>query len=240
MSDMQADTGGPGQQALREHAAEKLMAMVRHGLLRPGDSLPSEGDLSATVGVSREAIRGAVQALTRQGMIEMAPGAGGVIAQSPRWIASAPTCGDIVPGLDQYTPDEVYEARRLAEMAVARQAAIRISANLLDRLGHLVTAQAGMFDNPVAFQISDAEFHVTIYRAGGNRLLADFLSRVYEYALSLRVQAMVAPGAVRRSWEDHRLILAALASRDGEATAAAMARHLLRVHETTLAAMREP
>ena len=230
---------GAGQQALREQAADKLMALVRTGLLRPGDALPNDADLGATLGLSRETIRSAVRSLAAEGMIDMPPGARSRVAEAARWITSAPTGGTVVPDLDQYTPDEVYEARRLAEMAVARQAALRISANLLDRLRHLVTAQASMFDDPTAFQISDVEFHVTIYRAGGNRLLAAFLSSVYEYAMTLRVRAMVAPGAVRRSWEDHRLILAALESRDGEATATAMARHLLRVHETTLAAMRQ-
>ncbi len=238
MSDIHEATG-VGQQALRQQAAEKLMAMVRGGLLRPGDPLPSEGDLSATMGVSRQTIRGAVRVLAAQGMIDTSPGKSSRVAEAARWIAPAPASGAVVANLDQYSPQEVYEARRLAEMAVARQAALRISVNLLDRLRHLVTAQAGMFDDPTAFQISDVEFHLTIYRAGGNRLLAAFLSSVYEYALSLRVRAMVAPGAVRRSWEDHRVILAALEARDGEATAAAMARHLLRVHETTLAAIRD-
>ncbi len=45
------------------------------------------------------------------------------------------------------------------------------------------------------------------------------------------------PGAVQRSVDDHRAILAALEAHDTDAAQAAMDRHLTRVHDTTLQAM---
>lgn len=233
---------GLSKRTMREQIADRLLAMLRAGLLRPGDELPSERDLASTLGVSRETVRGAVQTLAALGMIEVAHGARSRIQLPHRW-AAPPTPEpepDSAPRLNLYTPDEVYAARKLVELAVAREAARRLSAVSLGRLATLVEAQAAMFDDPVAFQISDQEFHATIYRAGGNRLLASFLLDAYDYALALRRRALLVPGAVRRSWQDHRAILAAMEARDGAAAEAAMGRHLLRVHRTTLAVMNAP
>ena len=42
-------------------------------------------------------------------------------------------------------------------------------------------------------------------------------------------RALAAPGAMRRSWLDHKRIAAAIEARDPEAAAAAMLRHLERI-----------
>lgn len=227
---------GLSKRTMREQIADRIAGMIASGLVRPGDELPSERDLSATLDVSRETVRGAIQTLAALGMIEVAQGARSRVLEPAGWLGSPPSAA--AGRLERYTPEEVYGARKVVEMAVAQEAARRLDAAGLDRLRKLVEAQAGMLDDPVAFQISDIEFHAAIYRAGGNRLLAGFLSEVYDYALHLRRRALLVPGAVRRSWQDHRRILATLEARDGEAAAAAMARHLLRVHRTTLLAMR--
>jgi len=95
-----------------------------------------------------------------------------------------------------------------------------------------------MRDNPVSFQISDMEFHTTIYEASNNRLLTAFLTDIYGYALDMRRRALMVPNAVRRSLKDHEAILAALESGDPDAAATAMAAHLARVHRTTQASRR--
>ncbi|WP_246672837.1 MULTISPECIES: FCD domain-containing protein [unclassified Mesorhizobium] len=43
-----------------------------------------------------------------------------------------------------------------------------------------------MTHDPVRLQISDAEFHHAICRAGGNPLLADFLHKMYSFGLEFR------------------------------------------------------
>jgi DNA-binding FadR family transcriptional regulator len=222
------------KRTMREQIAERIAHMIQSGLLRVGDELPSERELAQMLDVSRETVRGAVQMLAAIGMVEISQGARTRIIGTEGFGHSQ--FADATE-LSRYGAEDVYRARQLVEGFVVREAATRIDADTLQRLAGLVEAQDAMSEDPVRFQISDAEFHQLIYRAGGNELLAHFLVDAYGYALAYRRVALLVPGAVRVSIDDHRLILAALAAHDADAAAAAMNRHITRVHETTLQAM---
>lgn len=223
------------KRTMREQIAERIAHMIQSGLLRVGDELPSERELAQMLDVSRETVRGAVQMLAAIGMVEISQGARTRIIGTEGF---GPSMFANTAELSRYGAQEVYQARQVVETFVVREAAQRISAETLQRLAGLVEVQGGMANDPVRFQISDAEFHQLIYRSGGNALLADFLGDAYGYALAYRRVALLVPGAVKSSIEDHRLILAALEAHDPDAAAAAMDRHITRVHETTLQAMR--
>lgn len=225
------------KRTVREQIAAKLAAMIRSGLLRVGDELPSERDLSGTLEVSRETVRSAIQTLAAVGMLEISQGARTRVARAEGYPFTPP--GSDPDKIGRYSADEVFRARKLVELAVIREAAIRIGKADIERLQRLVEAQGEMTDDPVRFQISDVEFHQRIYRAGGNRLLESFLGEVYDYALDFRRKALLMPGAVVASWRDHQRVLKALELRDPVAAAGAMERHLLRVHRTTLLAMKQ-
>ena len=107
----------------------------------------------------------------------------------------------------------------------------------LARLATLVREQEAMVDDPVSFQISDREFHSTLYAACGNSLLADVVSDFYDYALDYRRRALKRKGAIARSVADHRAIVEAMKTRDPDRAAAAMADHLEQVRKTTLKEM---
>jgi DNA-binding FadR family transcriptional regulator len=222
------------KRTMREQIAERIAHMIQSGLLRVGDELPSERELAQMLDVSRETVRGAVQMLAAIGMVEISQGARTRIVGTEGFGRSMyPEATE----LSRYGAQEVYQARLLVEGFVVREAAQRMDAEMLQRLHGLVEAQAGMTEDPVRFQISDVEFHQVIYRAGGNRLLAHFLGDAYGYALAYLRVALLVPGAVQRSVDDHRAILAALEAHDTDAAQAAMDRHLTRVHDTTLQAM---
>jgi DNA-binding FadR family transcriptional regulator len=170
-------------------------------------------------------------------MLEISQGARTRVARAEGYpfVAGSPDPGKI----GRYSAEEVFKARKLVELAVIRDAALKISRADLERLRRLVEAQGEMADDPVRFQISDVEFHRLIYRAGGNSLLESFLGEVYDYALDFRRKALLMPGAVAASWRDHQRVFKALEAHDAEGAAAAMDRHLLRVHRTTVQAMKQ-
>ena len=96
------------KRTVREQITDRLAGMVRGGLLRPGDALPGERELAAQLAVSRETVRGAIQALAALGLIEVAQGARSRVAPAARW---APTA----PGKPRFTPEEVQGVRLLLE-----------------------------------------------------------------------------------------------------------------------------
>lgn len=225
---------GLSKRTIREQVGQRIAAMVQSGLLREGDELPSERELAATLEVSRETVRGAIQMLAAIGMVEISQGS------RTRVIGTIDfPLADRVWGRagTRRSAHEVYEARRVVELPTVRLAVERIDDAGVQRLRRLVDAQREMTEDPVRFQISDAEFHDVIYRAGGNPLLADFLHEMYSFGLEFRRRVLLAKGSVSLSLQDHIRILEAFERRDAAAAVEAMENHLNRIHRTTLDVM---
>ena len=225
------------KRTLKEQVADKIAYMIQTGLLQPDDELPSERQLAATLGVSRESIRGALTSLAARRMIEISQGARtrvlGLAGQTLEEAVGA------LEGLRGRGVHEVTEARSVVEVEVVRLAAARIDDRRLERLDSLVVEQASMLDDPVRFQISDREFHTQLYQACGNGLLADFVVDLYSYALDTRRKALKRRGAIARSVDDHRQIVMALRMRRPDDAADAVRRHLDNVYVTTITEMRK-
>jgi len=226
------DKGQIAKRPVKDQISDKLAYMIHSGLLRPGDELPSERDLASTLGVSRETVRTAIATLQARQMIEVSHGARTrVLGPGPFPLhESVSTLGD----LKHRSFEEVAEARVAVEVQVVRLAARRIKPAQLARLEALVAEQETMLDDPVRFQISDQQFHETVYRACGNELLADVVSDFYGYALEHRRRALQRKGAIAHSVADHRGIVQALKTGSAEAAVAAMQDHLEQVRRTTL------
>ncbi|MES2956805.1 MAG: FadR/GntR family transcriptional regulator [Pseudomonadota bacterium] len=230
------DRGPIAKRTVKDQISDKLAYMIHTGLLRAGDELPSERELATTLGVSRETVRSAIGVLQARQMIEVSQGARTrVLGVGPMPLHESV---GVLGGLKGRSLEEVTEARAAVEVQVIWLAAQRITPAQLARLRALVTEQRGMLNDPVRFQISDQEFHNTLYRACGNALLADVVFDFYGYALEFRRLALQREGAIAASVQEHDAIVAALQTGKPETAVSAMQRHLEQVHRTTQAVMR--
>jgi DNA-binding FadR family transcriptional regulator len=222
------------KQTAKEMIRDKIVSMIASGILQVGDELPSERELATMLMVSRETVRGAVQRLAGEGIVQVSQGARTRIA-NVNVDVGAQRIGVTNPtSINGYSLDEVHAARLLVETSVVAEAARKLSAEDIRRLEDSIVAQEAACDDPVRFLICDREFHLTIYYASTNRLLADFVVDLYTYMLDHRRIAMGKPGAIEKSLEDHRFIVNALKMRNPEAVSAAFANHILRIHDTSL------
>jgi DNA-binding FadR family transcriptional regulator len=210
------------KRTMREQITDRIAGMIVSGLLRPGDALPGERELAAQLDVSRETVRGAIQALAARGLIEVAQGARSRVLPAANWIAR--------PGPSvRYTTDEVHAARLALEVAAARAAAVNADDAIRARLRRLVEEQGRALDDPATFHICGTEFHATLQEASGNRLIAALLAEVSGQSSELSHRALAAPGAMRKSWLDHKRVAAAIEAGNADAAAAAMRQHLERI-----------
>lgn len=69
--------------ALHRQLADVIREQLRHGALRPGDSLPSEGDIAKATGISRTAVRDALDILAAEGLVIKRSGAASRVATPP-------------------------------------------------------------------------------------------------------------------------------------------------------------
>jgi len=219
------------RRTVKDLIAEKLMALIATGVLQIGDELPGERALSTLLSVSRETVRGAIGILAARGIVEVTHGSPTRVARVDLgpFRNGVTTAGTI----NSYDIESVHGARLLVERAVVADAAAHISTETLRVLQESLKAQRLLFRDPVQFLICDREFHAAIYRSASNRLLGDFVLDLYTYMMEFRRVAVAQPGAIRRSFEDHSAIVAALAAHDQAAVVAAFDRHINRIYATT-------
>ncbi|WLS10548.1 FadR/GntR family transcriptional regulator (plasmid) [Shinella sumterensis] len=223
------------KQTAKEMIRDKIVSMIASGILQRGDELPSERELSTMLAVSRETVRGAVQLLAGEGVVQVSQGARTRVARVDVTVGAQRIGVTNPTSINGYSLDAVHAARLLVETAVAADAARHLSEDDIQRLENSIAAQEEALNDPVRFLICDREFHLTIYYASTNRLLADFVVDLYTYMLDHRRIAMAEPGAIEKSLEDHRFIVKALKMRNPDAVAAAFSEHILRIHDTSRA-----
>jgi DNA-binding FadR family transcriptional regulator len=219
--------------SVKNAVAERFATLIATGVLSVGDTLPSERDLAAAMGVSRETVRGALLILSTKGIVTVVQGARTRVASADVGALglSALSNGRVT----DYTLEDVHEGRLMVEARVAVRAASRVSDGTLATLTRLIAVQQQAGGDPVRFLIADREFHVAVYQSCGNAVLSDLATTLYSYQLDDRRRAVGHAGAIDRSIADHRAILAALVARDGAALAAALGVHERRIYDSTRA-----
>ena len=223
------------KQTAKEIISEKIISLIASGILQLGDELPGERELAAMLSVSRETVRGAIQWLAGQGVVQVSQGARTRVARVDVDVDAQRIGVTNAKAINGYDLAAVHGARLLVEKAVVADAATCIGDDDIARLESSLEAQEGASDDPVRFLICDREFHLTIYYAASNRLLTDFVVDLYTYMLDQRRTAMSRPGAIRRSLDDHIAIVNALKARDPAAVSAAFEQHIKRIYDTTRA-----
>jgi DNA-binding FadR family transcriptional regulator len=219
------------KETAREKIRDKVLSLIASGILQVGDELPSERELAGMLTVSRETVRGAMQLLAGAGIVQVSHGSRTRVAKAD---VPVERIGITNPSsINGYTLEEVHGARVLVERAVVAAAATRLRPEDIRRLEDSIEAQTLVRHDPVRFLICDREFHLTIYYACGNRLLADFVVDLYTYMLDQRRVVISRRGMIDKSLEDHRLIVDALRTRDPQAAAAAFSKHILRIRDTS-------
>ena len=106
---------------LPERIAARLISLIGERQLRPGDKLPPERDLAATMQVSRPSLREALRALAMLNIVEIRQGSGTYVSSLKPEVLIEHL--DFVFALDDSTFTELLEARQMLEPGLAAAAA---------------------------------------------------------------------------------------------------------------------
>ncbi|HEX8346054.1 MAG TPA: FadR/GntR family transcriptional regulator [Actinoplanes sp.] len=221
--------------ALSDDAVEAIKNMILDGRLRPGDRLPVEKNLAATLGLSRGTLREAVRALTLIGVLDTRQGDGTYVTSLEPHVlmASLSFAVDLHQGNGALL---LLETRRVLESYATGQAATLLGSADLARLDELLTeADRLVQDDPVdhdALLANDQEFHRTIVRATGNAVMASLIESLSGQTMRARLWRELADeGAARRTVAEHRAIAEALVAGDPERARLRAAVHVAGVED---------
>ncbi len=213
-----------GRDVLPERISARLLSMIAEKQLQPGDKLPPERELAATMGVSRPALREALRALAMMNVVEIRQGSGThVTSLRPERLVEHL---DFVFALDDSTFVELLEARRVIEPGIAALAAERATDAELQELRTTLERTAAAIGDDAGFLEADVHLHSLITTAARNPILARFMASLTRLGLASRARTVTLPGVQAQTLRDHRAIIAAISSRDPEAAADVMRRHL--------------
>jgi GntR family transcriptional repressor for pyruvate dehydrogenase complex len=226
-----------GGDRVSDRVATKLLDMIAHGELTPGQRLPGERQLAEQMGVSRVSVRAALQQLKTQGFLTAVQGGGTRVLS---------TAGDMDPALTEMIRvkfDNLYdlaEIRVILESWAARRAAMNATPEQVAEIGRTVMAMAQPSRGKLR-ATDDVDFHIAIGKAAGSPIYMHILSVIRDtltQMLEFHRHELFERSEDKTVLAQHRAIHRAIDRRDPEAAAAAMTSHLNWVLEHYHAARR--
>lgn len=229
---------GPGnapiaRRKLSHEVVDRLLPRIRSGEFPVGSLLPSERDLMATLGVGRPAVREALQALERMGLVGIVHGEGARVLplSADKVIAQISDAAMHLLSGSNDLLEHLKEARLHFEVAMARQAAERATPQHIERLRELLDAHKATLDDPQRFLATDMAFHKGIAEMSGNPIYQAVSQAMLEWLEQFHHEAVRAPGAEKTTLNEHIKMFKCIAARDADGAAAAVTAHLRRAHK---------
>jgi GntR family transcriptional repressor for pyruvate dehydrogenase complex len=206
---------------------EKIEADLLDGRLAPGDRLPGERELAASLGVGRSSVREALRVLEVMGLIRTGTGSGptsgAIIIATPRGGMSALLRLQVAA--QGFPLDDVVRTRLVLESAVVEALAEAADGDGGGSGGSDTADAHAVLDamdapdlTPAEFLALDAQLHLSLAEASGNVVIAAMMA-----GLRTAIETYVQAGAARISeWDaaasrlrrEHRAILAAVDAGD--------------------------
>lgn len=209
--------------ALRNEITEAIV----EGRLKPGDALPSEAQIAASNGVSKQVVREAVRELASLGLVHIQQGK----ATRVRALSAAPLerFFEFAIRGSETGLSEAIELRRILEPSLARLAALWRTESDVEALKLIFGRLESAIGNVPRWIEADLDFHEAVATAAANRLarfqITGLRPIIREVMVSFNSRERRGRADWRATAERHARVLQAIEARDGDAARAAMTRH---------------
>ncbi len=159
---------------------DQIELLILRGILRPGERLPSERELSDRLGVSRPSLREAVATLQDRGLVETRAGAGIFVTE---FLGSAfsEALTQLFANHDEAVFDYLSFRRDMEGLAAERAAKhgsntdLAVIQKIYDRMCTVHSKR-----NPAEEAHLDADFHLAIIEASHNVIMLHMMRSMYQ------------------------------------------------------------
>ena len=222
---------------LADAVAAQIERLVLRGVLRPGDRLPSERDLSERMGVSRPVLREAIATMQESGLVE-ARANSGIYIGDVLGSAFSPALMRLFATIDEAKFDYL-DFRSEIEGLAAERAARSGSDTDLQVIGQIFARMEAASKKRNAAEEEaklDAEFHLAITEASHNVIMLHMMRSMFELShqgIFYNRQIMFGQKTTRTALlAQHARINDAIQSRDAPAARKAVQDHLAYVRDS--------
>ena len=200
---------------------ERLRQRIVEGLHAPGDKL-NERELSELLQISRTPLREAIRMLAAEGLVELLPNRGAVVAQLS--VQDVADTFELIAGLEGQSGE--LAAQRIGDAALAEVRALHYE----------MLAAFTRRDLPAYYRLN-AMIHQHINTAAGNRVLTQTWANINARLQALRFRSNFDEAKWQRAMDEHGRMIELLAARDGEGLRQLMVTHLLHKRDAVLELM---
>lgn len=223
---------------LSTSVTRQIEKLILQGILRPGERLPSERELSERLNVSRPSLRESIADLSERGLLVSRAGAG-VFVADVLGSAFSDALIQLFANHDEAVFDYLSFRKDMEGLAAERAARLASDTDLkvINTVYERMEA-AHKKRNPADEAALDAEFHLSIIEASHNVIMLHMMRSMYQLlreGVFYNRQIMFRQRTTRATLlGQHRAINDALQAREPEAARKAVVDHLTYV-ETCLA-----
>src|SRR5665648_457715 len=215
---------------LSEGIVNQIMQAINNEKLNPGDKLPPERELCTVFSVSRTVIRDALKMLVGLGVVTIRHGMGAYINEvnGDEDVSHLAALLQISRG----TVEELFQVREIIESQAVIWCTENANEEDLRLLQHIVRKGKELGDaGESRLALLDAEFHLKIVEAAGNRVLMRLMINLLDLLGENRARTVMVPGRQRLSVLDHEIIFEAIRQRNPELAHERMLNNLADVRE---------
>lgn len=198
-------------QPLASLVQKEIERQILSGEFEAGKRL-NELEIARTLGISRAPVRECLRTLEQTGLV-----------------VSRKNYGVYVRTVSLEEAREIYQMRSYIDAGVGRELAQNIAVSDFRLLEQMVARmeKAHAKRDAVAYHEINMAFHERMVELVGNRKLLDVYRKLLNELTLYRRQSLAQPGAMDHSAAEHREILAAIKSGEGDAAGRAMRDHIM-------------
>jgi len=210
------------RQVLHQEVAVRLRQRIVEGQLAPGTKL-NERELAELLNVSRTPLREAIRMLAAEGLVELLPNRGAVVAQmSAQDVADT---FEVIAGLEGQSGE--LAAQRITEAELAE----------IRALHYEMMAAWTRRDLPTYYRLN-AQIHTQINAGARNPVLAHTWRTVNARLQALRFRSNFDEAKWKRAVKEHERMVELLAARDSAGLRALLVEHLMHKRDAVLELMK--
>ena len=203
-------------------AFREIRSYIMRNHLEPGDLLPTEQQLCAQLGVSRNVLREAIKSMELMGMVRACPGRGTEVREFSLDFVFQNVLFFRMDGQEKPVR-EMFSIRKALELSFMRQAFDSITAQDIAEMRACATEIRARWENGEMFEEADRRFHGALFRSLNHSVLNSVLDAIWAADSGFQLEAKMPHLA--STVTKHERIVDALEKYDYMAFAQAMLAH---------------